>query len=68
MSIHYAGAAEVGKGELALLLGLLEMEQEADPPEAKTTRFLALADRILEIQSRGVMNAAGNVGESEECR
>ena len=67
MAVIYTDAADVSKGELARLLGL-DVEQEADLPESKTTRFLALADRILEIQSRGVMNAAGNVGESEECR
>ena len=62
MSIDYISASDVGKDELALLLGLLEAEQEAESPGAKAERLLALAGRV------GVGNAAGKAGEEPRCR
>ena len=65
MAVIYMDAADVNKDELAQLLRLLESEQEAESPEAKTERLLALAERV------GVKNAAEEAREARgvlKCR
>ena len=62
MPIDYIGAAEVGKDELAQLLGLWDMEQKADSLEAKTRRLLALAERVLKPDD------LPQIGDGRKCR
>ena len=68
MAVIYTDAADVGKDELAQLLGL-DIEQEVESPTVgETARLLALADQVLGIQPYGAGTAAGEAGESSRCR